>query len=160
MNHKKEPKTAQKVPVWSFRYGTRQRVPGYLLHKPTGQARVRINGKDHWLGKHGSPESHQQYAELIEEFVSGNEIMPTHDYTVSQVIALFWRRAKQRYGSARTWEVRGRYLLATVPAGCMQPHLLPLDMKETSRRAGQKTAALGNSLGQIGSRRSCILPGP
>lgn len=40
-------------------------VPSYCLHKPSGQARVRINGKDYYLGKYGSPESHDLYDELI-----------------------------------------------------------------------------------------------
>lgn len=39
--------------------------PAYTFHKPTGQARVRIDGKDHYLGLHGSPESRDRYDELI-----------------------------------------------------------------------------------------------
>lgn len=41
------------------------RVPGYGLHKASGQAVVRLNGKDHYLGKHGSDESHARYEVLI-----------------------------------------------------------------------------------------------
>jgi len=40
----------------------KRKPPGYLLHKPTGQARVILDGKTHYLGVHGSPESHEQYA--------------------------------------------------------------------------------------------------
>lgn len=40
-------------------------IPAYLLHKPTGQARVRINGKDFYLGPYGSDESRRKYGELI-----------------------------------------------------------------------------------------------
>lgn len=36
--------------------------PGYSLHKASGQARVKFNGKTTYLGKFGSPESHQRYA--------------------------------------------------------------------------------------------------
>ncbi len=43
--------------------------PGYLLHKPTGQARVRIDGRDHYLGPYGSPESHSRYDVLIDEWL-------------------------------------------------------------------------------------------
>jgi hypothetical protein len=42
-------------------------VPTYLLHRTTGQARVRIGGRDHYLGKCNSPESRQAYARLITE---------------------------------------------------------------------------------------------
>lgn len=40
-------------------------VPTYLLHKPTGQARVRIEGRDYYLGPFGSDESRRKYVELI-----------------------------------------------------------------------------------------------
>lgn len=44
-------------------------IPRYRLHKPTGQAVVtlRVAGKrkDHYLGRYGSPESRQRYADLI-----------------------------------------------------------------------------------------------
>lgn len=40
-------------------------VPKYSLHKPSGQARVIIGGKHHYLGKFGSPESRNKYAALI-----------------------------------------------------------------------------------------------
>ncbi len=42
--------------------------PAYLLHKATGQARVRVNGKDVYLGRYGSPESREKYDDLIREF--------------------------------------------------------------------------------------------
>lgn len=40
-------------------------IPSYLLHKPTGQARVRINGRDHYLGAYLSDESRRRYGELV-----------------------------------------------------------------------------------------------
>ncbi|MDP7303730.1 MAG: tyrosine-type recombinase/integrase [Pirellulaceae bacterium] len=43
------------------------KVPSYCLHKHTGQAVVRINGQDHYLGKYGSPESREEYARLVSE---------------------------------------------------------------------------------------------
>lgn len=42
--------------------------PAYSLHKATGQAQVRINGKDHYLGAYGSPESREIYEDLIAEW--------------------------------------------------------------------------------------------
>ena len=44
-----------------------KRKPAYTLYKPTGQARVRIDGKDHDLGRFRSPESRNRYDELIVE---------------------------------------------------------------------------------------------
>jgi len=42
------------------------RIPGYLEHKATGQARVVIDGVTHYLGPYGSRESKAKYHELIE----------------------------------------------------------------------------------------------
>ena len=47
-------------PKWPGHPAKSRRIPGYVHHKPTGQARVRINGKDYYLGKFGSPESHER----------------------------------------------------------------------------------------------------
>jgi len=42
-----------------------KKKPSYLLHRPSGQARVRIDGKDHYLGVFDSSESHERYNDLI-----------------------------------------------------------------------------------------------
>jgi hypothetical protein len=41
------------------------RKPSYLLHKPSGQARVIIDGKTQYLGVYGSLESRERYDDLI-----------------------------------------------------------------------------------------------
>lgn len=52
------------------------KVPGYLLHKPTGQARVRLNGHDHYLGPYGSDESRIEYGKLIAQHSAGVPVDP------------------------------------------------------------------------------------
>jgi hypothetical protein len=52
---------------------SRRSFPRYGHHKATAQARVRIDGKDHYLGEYGSPESHRLYARLISEWQSRQE---------------------------------------------------------------------------------------
>lgn len=47
---------------------SRRKPPAYTLHKSSGQARVRIDGKDHCLGPYNSPESQGKYARLIAEW--------------------------------------------------------------------------------------------
>lgn len=49
----------------------RNAVPAYLLHKPSGQARVRIAGKDYYLGPYLSEQSRQKYAALIQQHFAG-----------------------------------------------------------------------------------------
>jgi hypothetical protein len=46
-----------------------KRTPSYCLHKATGQAVVRIDGKDSYLGKYGTPDSQSEYNRLVSEVV-------------------------------------------------------------------------------------------
>jgi hypothetical protein len=46
------------------------RIPKYRLHKPTGLAVVRLNGRDIYLGKHGSDQSHERYEQVIAEWLA------------------------------------------------------------------------------------------
>src|SRR4051812_39162345 len=52
------------VPVASIR------TPKYRHHKPSGQAVVTLDGKDFYLGRHGSPESRAEYDRMIAEWLS------------------------------------------------------------------------------------------
>ena len=63
--------------------------PSYLLHQPTGQARVRIAGKDHYLGEFGSEASRIAYGQLVANLAGGVQIDPF---------------AKSKRGSATTIE--------------------------------------------------------
>ena len=53
--------------------------PSYLLHKASGQARVRINGHDYLLGPYGSEQSRIRYGELIAKLAGGVQIDPLAD---------------------------------------------------------------------------------
>ena len=47
----------------------RPRTPKYRHYKPKDLAVVRIDGKDQYLGKYGSPESHEKYRRLVAEWL-------------------------------------------------------------------------------------------
>jgi integrase len=49
------------------------RVPAYQLHRGTGQARVRIAGRDHYLGPHGSELSRQRYEQIVRKLLTNRE---------------------------------------------------------------------------------------
>ena len=54
-----------------------RRQPSYRLHKARGCAVVTINGKDHYLGKYDSPESHEEYARLIAQWQANGKVFST-----------------------------------------------------------------------------------
>jgi hypothetical protein len=48
----------------------RPHVPAYREHKPSGQARVIIDGKQVYLGRFGTPESWEKYNQLVAERIA------------------------------------------------------------------------------------------
>ncbi len=66
-----------------------KRKPSYLLHKPTGQARVRIDGKDHYLGLYGSPESRERYEDLIAEWFARQGDVVAFTLKVDELCLMF-----------------------------------------------------------------------
>lgn len=78
-------------------------VPTYLEHKPTGQARVRVDGRDVYLGKWNSPESKKEYRRICAEIESGAAAAapaPAGGRTVVAVLAAFWKHAREHYKDA------------------------------------------------------------
>src|ERR1700719_1690105 len=55
---------------------THRRIPSYRLHKPSGQAVVRLDGKDHYLGKFGTPTSREAYDRVIAEWLTRGRLQP------------------------------------------------------------------------------------
>jgi len=47
------------------------KLPKYSLHRATGQAKVRVNGTDHYLGAYGSDDSRARYDKLMAESFGG-----------------------------------------------------------------------------------------
>ena len=91
----------------------RSSLPAYLLHKPTGQARCRIAGKDHYLGPYGSESSRLKYGQLIAKLAGGVSVDPLADSnrgrtttidsdadpgpTVGELCLVFLRHAETHY---------------------------------------------------------------
>jgi len=83
--------------------------PRYRLHKPSGQAVVTIEGHDQYLGRYGSPDSHQKYEQLVRTWRSrlregagdsakNNLLNIAPDQVmVSEILLLYIRYAKTYY---------------------------------------------------------------
>jgi hypothetical protein len=70
--------------------------PAYLLHKPTGQARVRVDGRDHYLGAHGSPESRDRYDDLVADWLIRQDTSRV-TLVVDDLCTLYLEHANQHY---------------------------------------------------------------
>lgn len=76
------------------------RKPSYCLHRATGQARVRINGKDIYLGQFGTPESRERYDDLIREWSFKNGNVTGYALTVDELCLRFLEEADRTYRHA------------------------------------------------------------
>ncbi len=85
-----------------MQHRTTQRIPSYRLHKPSGLAVVRLNGKDVYLGKHGTPESQAEYRRVIAEWLAS----PTPSLsiacyqdrsTINELVLAYLQYAKSYY---------------------------------------------------------------
>jgi integrase len=84
----------------------KQIEPKYRLHKARGCAVVTIDGKNHYLGPYGSPESHDKCAKLIREWriTHGVAQKPQSgatpsdsNLTVAELVLAYWKHAQGYY---------------------------------------------------------------
>ena len=105
--------------------------PGYCLHKPSGQAIVRLGGRMFYLGPFGSDESRQEYAKLKAEWlVSKNAekfVQSPDGPTVAAVCLAYLDHAEVYYGPGKELEAMKRaieplsQLYAKLPAKAFGP---------------------------------------
>jgi integrase len=121
----------------------RPKVPSYRHHEASGQARVTIGGRTHYLGKYGSEESKAEYRRVIRDHLSIDLSSSTAkagkgppDITIAELTLAYIRHAEVFYvkDGRQTNEVRtiksavkplvARF--ATLPAREFRPRLLKL----------------------------------
>lgn len=73
----------------------KRKRPAYTLHKPTGQARCRIAGRDHYLGTFDSPQSHAKYETLVGKWLAEQE--PSADLLIEDLALQFLDHAERFY---------------------------------------------------------------
>jgi hypothetical protein len=75
------------------------RIPKASHHKATGQAVVRLNGKDHYLGHYGSAQAKANYEALISRWLAHGRNLPDLEAgrTVNDVILAYDQHAERYY---------------------------------------------------------------
>jgi integrase len=76
-----------------------RKVPSYCYHKASGQAVVRINSKDIYLGVYGSPASKEKYQRVIAEWLAASQQGVStplsrgkaSTITVSELVLAYWQ---------------------------------------------------------------------
>ncbi len=84
---------------------TSARIPKYRLHKPTGLAVVRLNGRDTYLGAHSTPESKERYRQVIAEWLANNRqlaarreiVTSPHALSVAELLLAYLNYAASYY---------------------------------------------------------------
>src|SRR5262245_9424059 len=79
-------------------------LPKYRKHKATGNAIVTLNGRDHYLGPHGTKASRLEYDRLIREHVACGGASPDKrdELTIVELLAAFLAHAKDYYSAEST----------------------------------------------------------
>ena len=83
------------------------KLPAYTYHKPSGQARVRVNGKDVYLGVHDSAESRERYAQIILDLARQRFSLPSPvgdwtqnpNFKVKELVLRYCLFAQEYYGA-------------------------------------------------------------
>ena len=79
-----------------------RRIPSYRCYKPKNLGLFIIDGKQHYLGAYGTPESLAEYNRLIQEHLARGGApspSPGGGLTVSELIVAFWQHAEHHYRS-------------------------------------------------------------
>jgi hypothetical protein len=80
------------------------KVPSSRLHKPTGLAVVTLDGRDVYLGKHGTQESKAEYDRKIAEWLANGRRLPPSaggaagsELSVNELILAYWKHTEAHY---------------------------------------------------------------
>ena len=75
-------------------------LPKYRKHKATGRAVVTLDGREFYLGAHGTKASKVEYDRLVSEWLANDRTLASvesHDFTVAELLLRYWNFAKNYY---------------------------------------------------------------
>lgn len=84
----------------SSHFSQSTRTPKYRRHRPSGQAVVTINGRDHYLGPHGTAASRAEYDRLVGEWLASGRLPAAQlsDLSVNELLVAYLRWCATYYG--------------------------------------------------------------
>ena len=147
------------------------RTPALRRHRPSAQAVVTLNGKDHYLGawpadrRKAPPAARDAYDRLIAEWLANGRRLPSPEderpaVTVNEVILAFWRWAEQHYRreDGTTTNELGEYRYSLRPLRELYGPTPAADISPLKLKAvRQRMIAAGWSRGLINRRASRIV---
>ncbi len=106
--------------------------PRIYWHRPSNRDRIRWEGRDYYLGEHGSPEAAAEYRRLCVQLAQQSTISPSVEgITVAEVVALWRAEEAPRYDPAGREAQQFAYtvppllrLFGTLPAADFGPRQL------------------------------------
>jgi integrase len=147
----------------------KRRIPSLCLHKATGQAVVRLSGKDVYCGLHGTPEAQEKYDRLIAEWLlTGQQASPppsaesraaAPDLTLNELVLAYWDRHVTAYyvkhgrPTSEQDNIRqalrfARRLYGPTPAGGFGPLALKA-VRQAMVEAGRSRVLINKDVGRI-----------
>jgi integrase len=81
---------------------TLNRIPKYRKHRASGQAIVTLDGRDFYLGPHGTAASRAEYDRRVSEWIAAGRRLPADpaSVTVAELVAAFRKHARDYYRDA------------------------------------------------------------
>ena len=134
------------------------RLPSYCVHKGRNLAYVTIRGREHYLGRAHSPESHAAYREALAAFLAGEPAPPARPrraptaFTVGELAERWYLAEVAKRGPRHQAAYEAAY--AAQPLAHPLPHseaaqdgcvLLPLYAGMTAQEQAQVVAALAQA---------------
>ncbi len=105
---------------------TRTRVPKYRLHKASGQAVVTLDGRDHYLGKHGTARSKAEYRRIIAEYLAAGDVRPAAKsqlrLTIAGLVERYLRHQQAKLSGRTAEPTLGRIRLSLAHLQDMYSH--------------------------------------